>query len=33
MNRVPRFYKKAEFYDNRCWNEDGGAVDNLGELK
>ena len=28
-----RFYKKAGFYDNRCKNGDGGAVDNLGKLK
>ncbi|CAN0007382.1 unnamed protein product [Scytosiphon promiscuus] len=27
------FYKKASFYDNRCKNGNGGAVDNRGELK
>ena len=31
--RATRFYKKAGLYDNRCKNGDGGAVDNLGELK
>ena len=25
-----RFYKQATFYDNRCGEGDGGAVDNYG---
>jgi len=31
--RASRFYERADFHDNRCDYEDGGAVDNLGDLK